>query len=347
MLAVGIGAEDVSQYLPQSADGVVVACENSPSSVTLSGHVEAVHNIKKRLDSQGIFARELKTGKAYHSPHMESVSVVYNGLLSKATRHLSSHDLEWRRTPACMISSVTGEEISSTHLDPSYWSDNLRNRVRFNTAVAALDTMDGLDTRICFIEIGPHSALAGPFKQICTAEKFDQCDYVPSLVRNHDDTAQLLSTAGSLFLKGFPVDLEAINSVELSDLATPSLKRRTPSLLVDLPPYQWNYDKTYWTEPRPSKEQRNLKHPRHDLLGSKISGMCFSPVNNLHSFPLSSIFPSQWTAKQHPYLQGDSATDNILGLSNNISVWRNVLRHQDVPWLRDHSVSSILIASRP
>ncbi len=286
MLAVGIGTAEVSQYLHQSADDVVIACENSPSSVTLSGHVEAVHNMKELLDSRSILTRELKTGKAYHSPYMEPVSIVYSELLSKATRHLTSHDFAWRRAPARMISSVTGEEISGTHLDASYWSDNLRNRVRFNTAVAALGTLNSLDASICFIEIGPHSALAGPFKQICAARKFDRFHYVPSLARNHDDTAQLLSAAGCLFLRDYPVDLEAINSTELSDPATLSLKRDTPSLLVDLPPYQWNYSKMYWTEPRPSMEQRNLKHARHDLLGSKISGVYFNPSE---LFPISCV----------------------------------------------------------
>ena len=273
MLAVGIGAQEVLQYLLPSSDDVVVACENSPNSVTLSGSVEAVRNIKKQLDSQRIFARELKTGKAYHSPQMEPVSIIYNELLSKATQNLSSQDLEWRRNAARMISSVTGEEISSRYIHESYWSDNLRERVRFNTAVASLGTAKDLDADICFIEIGPHSALAGPFKQICAAKSFDRFSYVPSFVRNHDDTTQLLSAAGYLSLKDYPVDFEAINSIEVSNRATLSPGHKTPSLLVDLPPYQWNYNKVYWTEPRSSAEQRNLKHARHDLLGSKISGM--------------------------------------------------------------------------
>ena len=303
MLAVGVGAEEVAQYLPESSDEVVIACENSPNSVTLSGNVEAVLDVKKTLDAQGVFARELKTGKAYHSPHMVPVSVVYNEMLSKATERLSSDDLAWQREPSRMVSSVTGEEISSGHLGPSYWSDNLRNRVRFSSAVAAIGKAEGLDGGFCFVEIGPHSALAGPFKQICKAEKLDRFNYIASLVRNNDDTSQLLSSAGSLFVKDYPVDLEAVNSIELSDRAmTPSLKRNKPSLLVDLPPYQWNYERTYWTEPRPSAQQRHLTHARHDLLGSKISG-----------------------------------------LSDRSAVWRNVLRHRDVPWLKDHTLGNAAI----
>ena len=286
MLAVGTGAEEVSQYLPESADGVVVACENSPNSVTLSGHVEALQRIKKLLDSRNIFARELKTGRAYHSAQMEPASAVYEELLSKAIQHLSSQDLAWRKAPARMISSVTGKEISGRYLHTSYWSDNLRNRVRFATAVGALDTVNGLDADLCFIEIGPHCALAGPFRQICTAQEFDRFYHVPSLVRNRDDTEQLLSAAGSLYLRNYPVDLEAVNFIGFSDEATFSSKHNTSSLLVDLPPYQWNYNKTYWTEPRPSMEQRNLKYARHDLLGSRIPGRCFSPSGHFSIFPI-------------------------------------------------------------
>lgn len=277
MLAVGLGAEEILEHLVDSNCDVVIACENSPNSDTLSGHVAALHEIKKRLDTKQIFSRELKTGKAYHSPHMEPVSVIYEGLLQHSFQKLSSDDFGWQRPRARMISSVTGTEITSPHVDVSYWSDNLRNRVWFSSAISAMGATADLDDVGCIVEIGPHSALAGPFKQICTASNLDRCTYIPTLVRSKNDATQLLSTAGSLFLQDYPLDLEVVNAIEPQNGRIPSPKVVTPLLLVDLPPYQWNYEKTYWAEPRPSAEQRRLKHPRHDILGSKISGKWQSP----------------------------------------------------------------------
>lgn len=272
MLAVGLGPEDVLRFMPDSESGVVIACENSPNSVTLSGQMTALHDIKKQLDREQIFARELKTGKAYHSPQMEGVSHVYNKLLSDSIELLNFDDLAWRQPRSRMISSVTGFEIFDEHLGVSYWSDNLRRRVRFSSAVSTLGAIPDMEDVNCVIEIGPHSALSGPFKQICIAHKLDRFTYIPTLVRNIDDASQLLFTAGSLFLAGYPLDLEAVNAIEPQNRTGQGLKCVTPLLLVDLPPYQWNYDKRYWAEPRPSAEQRSLNHLRHDILGSKVTG---------------------------------------------------------------------------
>lgn len=66
MAAVGLGAEETRRYL---ADRVVVACENSPASTTISGDADqlqvALANIKNALPDA--FARALKVEMAYHS----------------------------------------------------------------------------------------------------------------------------------------------------------------------------------------------------------------------------------------------------------------------------------------
>ena len=296
MLAAGVGVKEIAHFIEDLSEEVVVACENSPSSVTLSGSSTGIEKAKERLDSAKIFARELKTGKAYHSPHMSAVAPVYNNMLLRAYRTLDEESLEWRQPRATMISSVTGKEFIGDHVPIQYWSDNLRNRVRFDSAITTLgQTVEDVG---CMIEIGPHSALAGPFKQICLANNFDQYRYIPTFVRKSDDSIQLLKAAGELFLQGFPLDIEEVNRIESINDRIDLKKRGGPRLLVDLPPYQWNYEKRFWAEPRFSHEQRHPKHPRHDLLGSRI-----------------------------------------LGLSDHSLVWRNVLRHRDIPWLKDHRVS--------
>ena len=306
MLAAGVGVKEVDHFITDLSEDVVIACENSSSSVTLSGTFTGIQDAKKRLDSAKVFARELNTGKAYHSPQMSAVAVVYNELLSKAYQNLNEDSLEWRQPRTMMISSVTGEEYKEDYMPAQYWSDNLRSRVRFNSAIRTMGQTAGLKDIGCILEIGPHSALAGPFRQICLANNFDQYKYIPTLVRKSDDSVQLLKTAGELFLQGVPLDTDEINRFGSSSEGSNFRKHGGPRLLVDLPPYQWNYEKRFWAEPRFSHEQRHPKHPRHDLLGSRP-----------------------------------------LGLSENSLVWRNILRHRDIPWLKDHRVSSQLIAATP
>ncbi|KAH7311404.1 hypothetical protein B0I35DRAFT_357003 [Stachybotrys elegans] len=302
MLAVGLGRDQVQAYLPEDSAEVCIACENSPNSVTLSGQADGISKVYAKLKDEGVFARELKTGRAYHSPHMAAVGPTYDAILADALKVLSEDDLLWCRSRTQMISSVTGELVTSDQLPPGYWRANLQQRVLFDTAVHRMGSDSSFKDIGLVVEVGPHAALSGPFKQICLANKFSQFTYTPSLMRNKDDASQLLSVAGSLFLAGYPVDLEEVNDHDDPRSSSMIRKPKTSYLLVDLPPYQWNYEKQYWTEPRASAEQRSRVYPRHDLLGSRVSG-----------------------------------------LSTQSKAWTNILRHRDIPWLKDHSLGGTAI----
>lgn len=270
MLAVGIGVHEIQEFLPPEPEQVCIACENSPNSITLSGEAQSISQLREILSSKGLFARELKTGRAYHSPHMQPVGEAYDAMLAQTATVLTENDALWRRERSPMISSVTGEPIVGESLPEGYWSMNLKQRVLFSTAVERMGSDKEFNEVAYALEVGPHAALSGPFKQICLANKFDRFTYISSMERNKDDANQLLSVAGSLFLAGYNVDLEEVNSTEETEMIR---KPKTQYLLVDLPPYQWNYEKDYWAEPRGSAEQRSRAYPRHDLLGSRISGL--------------------------------------------------------------------------
>lgn len=66
MAAIGLGYDEVVKWLKP---GVVIACENSPSSVTLSGDADALKSVLSTIQKQHpqVFQRLLKVNKAYHS----------------------------------------------------------------------------------------------------------------------------------------------------------------------------------------------------------------------------------------------------------------------------------------
>lgn len=66
MAAIGLSSQDTSVFLK---DGVVVACENSPSSTTISGDLHQLKEVVKSIKAQrpDILARELQVDMAYHS----------------------------------------------------------------------------------------------------------------------------------------------------------------------------------------------------------------------------------------------------------------------------------------
>lgn len=66
MAAVGLGCDEVTPFL---SDGVMVACQNSPKSVTLSGDVQPLEDALKAIGETlpGTFTRALKVDVEYHS----------------------------------------------------------------------------------------------------------------------------------------------------------------------------------------------------------------------------------------------------------------------------------------
>lgn len=271
MMAVGLGAEDVSPFLEGLSGKVTIACHNSPSSVTLSGDAPMLEKVKSELDARGIFARSVKTGgKAYHSHHMGPVAAEYEKLIKQA-RAYASFDLP-SLSNATMVSSVTNSKISDgTVMDEQYWSANLRSPVLFNQAIQTIATDSEFADVDMLIEIGPHSALSGPIHQICGAFGFDKLGYLPTILRGANSASQLLKVAGELFLRDYPIDMDRVTVIEEA-LPKGQIHLVKGSVLVDLPTYQWNYAKTLWAEPRQSIEHRAPKHARHDVLGGRMPG---------------------------------------------------------------------------
>lgn len=253
MMAVGTGEADANNHIKKlKSSGVVVACINSPSSVTVSGDAAGIEELQESLQAQGIFARRLKVDTAYHSHHMKAVSGEYLNKLEG----FESGSLD---PSVRFFSTVTGEE-KHKGFDASYWVDNLISQVRFSDAIERLGKELGQGP-FNFIEVGPHKALAGPIRQSLAALQAVGLSYryIPTLARDQDSVVALLTTGSNLFVAGSEIDVGAVASLGIS---SPS-----PKVLGDLPHYHWNHTQDFWSEPRLSKDFRCRPHPHHDLLG--------------------------------------------------------------------------------
>ncbi|KAL4901000.1 hypothetical protein BDW74DRAFT_182333 [Aspergillus multicolor] len=248
MAAVGLGKDAVLPFLSELA-GVGVACENSGSSITLSGDLEALQQavdaIKRQNDQA--FVRKLAVEMAYHSEHMKLVGDTYRELISK---HLVASP---PKIP--FYSSVYGGKVLSlaSDFESRYWQENLESPVLFHTAVKAL--LKEMP-RMVHVEVGPHHALRGPLRQIYQ-EACISVQHIATLTRGENDTRAILSTLGQLFTAGLPVTLPSEPAV------------RPGRVLSDLPAYPWHYERAYWAETRVMHNWRFRKHAPHDLLGSR------------------------------------------------------------------------------
>ena len=260
MLAVGASQHETQDLIDATPDaGVRVACVNSPSSTTVSGDIKGISLIQELADKKSIWNRRLQVDVAYHSHHMDLVSGKYEELLG-----------EIHPTPCASVdffSSLKGCKVDPTSLTTSYWVENLKSPVLFSPAATELcettrpDNKRGVDI---LVEVGPHSALQGPVRQILQAleGKYDTVRSLPSLKRNEHGPTSLLNLVSLLWMSGCELQIGHINF--------PASSSALPVVLTDLPPYQWNHSKRYWHDGRINLERRSYSVPRHDLLGSRV-----------------------------------------------------------------------------
>nr|ALQ32960.1 putative polyketide synthase [Fusarium scirpi] len=266
MAAIGMGAEDVEKYLQS---GVVIACENSPKSVTIAGDTEAVEATVDVIKSSrpGVLARLLQVDMAYHSHHMREIGDDYQNLMKD--------QISPRKPTKVFLSSVTGQPlIEASDFGPRYWQRNMESRVLFSPAVSAIIKQQNIKNPV-FLEIGPHSALAGPLRQI-QSKHSTSSPYVSVLTRHQNDEECFLTCVGNLFTLNARVDL------------TKAIPKG--SVLPDLPRYPWNHSERHWYESRLTKEWREREFKYHDLLGIRVpestdSNVLFRNLFHLNNAP--------------------------------------------------------------
>ncbi|KAI1181174.1 ketoacyl-synt-domain-containing protein [Nemania sp. FL0916] len=256
MIAVGGSKEEFEPLISEVKSGEIrIACHNSPTSLTISGDEAGIDELKKIAEEKQLFNRKLFVDTAYHSHHMNLLAKDYQESISDVQPPVS--------TDVRFHSSLLGRRIDGLELEPSYWVQNLTCAVRFNEAVQSmLQPIDGHRTGVnMLLELGPHSALQGPLKQILKAVGGDaaKVPYISALARKKDAVETALDVAASLFTKGAVLDFEAINFPK---------QCKSPMLLNDLPRYPWNYSAKYWHESRFTQLHKSRSAPRNDILGT-------------------------------------------------------------------------------
>ncbi|PYI12323.1 putative polyketide synthase [Aspergillus sclerotiicarbonarius CBS 121057] len=260
MCAIGLGETDCANMLERYQGRVVLAAVNSPSSCTLSGDVDGIQSIVAECNENGTFCRALRVDMAYHSHHMLPLAPAYERAMNAVNvRPITGN-------PTCeMFSSVTRQTLTSSDCVPSYWRDNMVSCVRFLDALGQLATNVNPDV---FIEIGPHPALKGPAGDALTSMGKTEYQYLHSCFRGQPDHEAMLNAAGSMIAANLPVLAGQVNAAQ----ACHGLKSTYTAgrVLTNLPTYHWDHSTGFWAESRLSKNVRERRFPRHQLLGARF-----------------------------------------------------------------------------
>lgn len=322
MMAVGLSAPDVEEYIRRvPVSTVVVACENSPVSVTLSGDKAQILYLAQEMDEDGVSHRVLVVSTAYHSHHMHLISQSYQQSIEGVRPILSPQGPR-------MFSSVTGREIFAPQVGAEYWSKNLTSPVLFSQAFSNM--YEAVKPKIV-LEVSPAITLATPIQEIVASlamgKATTELPHIPFLKRNEHASVSALTALGSLWARGCTADFSWVYRSKEGPL---------PQLLVDLPPYPFNHSKSYWFESHLGAALRERSHGREDLIGAPLA----------ESTPRSSCWRGFLRLDENPWLTDHKVQKVIIyPASGLITMALEAARQCSAPSLRvdSYRISNFLI----
>jgi acyl transferase domain-containing protein/NADPH:quinone reductase-like Zn-dependent oxidoreductase len=246
MAAVFADERRVRAVIAARSNDVSIAALNNAGEVVISGLRDAVEEVARTLEAEGVDVRRLTISVASHSPLIEPVLDEFARIgdtIAYGPPHID------------IVSNLTGTFAGPEDFQSgSYWRRQIRNPVRFSDGVRALRDR-GVEV---FVEIGPKATLVGMAQRCIEAP---DASWLTSLQPNQPARSHILRTLGALYVRGVPIDWRGV----LSSLG--------PAKRVVLPTYPFERER-HWAAPAPRSaaiSSRVGRTSRHPLLGARIS----------------------------------------------------------------------------
>ncbi|MER7420885.1 SDR family NAD(P)-dependent oxidoreductase [Micromonospora peucetia] len=278
MLAVNASEADVLPTLDGLADLVGVAAVNGPTSVVVSGAVDALDEVEQTWKDRGARTRRLTVSHAFHSPLMQPMLAEFRAVLDRLT---------FAEPALPVVSNLTGALAEPDEIRTAdYWVRHVREAVRYADGVAALRAA-GVDT---FLEIGPQSVLTAMAADILPAD--DGVLAVSAQRKDRPEGHALLAALAELHVHGVPVTWAQWFG-------------GSGATQVDLPTYAFQRQR-YWPEAGAGwtgdVTAVGLRPARHPLLGAAVG------VAHAEGF----LFTGRLARRTHPWISDHVVFDTVL-----------------------------------
>ncbi|RDV37166.1 SDR family NAD(P)-dependent oxidoreductase [Bradymonadaceae bacterium TMQ3] len=227
MCAVRMSADELRDVLSTCDADVVIANDNSPTQVVISGSVEAIEAAENFLDEQLITFIRLPVATAFHSPIVAEAAPAFGEFLGEqAIGELSCQ----------AFANVSAEAYTPDDADAIRQSlqNQISSPVRFVEMIRAMHTQGAR----CFVEIGPQGVLSGLVKRILSGEEFEA---IALDARGKDDVTALFEALGKLSALGITLDFAAL----WEGYALPSDPRERPRSKFTIKLNGANYGRPY------------------------------------------------------------------------------------------------------
>ncbi|MFF7634693.1 SDR family NAD(P)-dependent oxidoreductase [Kitasatospora sp. NPDC008050] len=226
MIAIQATEDELREHLTSQ---VSIAALNSPDSTVISGDPAEAGHIADHFKTLGRKTKHLHVSHAFHSPHMDPILDEFHTEAAQLTYH----------EPKIPIVS----ELATTHplTTPGYWTDHIRQAVRFTDAVRTLHE-HGVTTTL---ELGPDPVLT---------TLTDTPLAIPTLRADRPEADTFNAALAHLHTHGHPVTWP------------------TTGHQIDLPTYPFQRER-YWlspAKPGASAATLGLGSADHPLLGASV-----------------------------------------------------------------------------
>ncbi|MFB7256180.1 type I polyketide synthase [Streptomyces nojiriensis] len=197
MVSVPLPAKEVRERIaPWGEERISVAAVNGPSSVVVSGEVQALEELLASCEADGVRAKRIAVDYASHSAQVELLREELDTLLAPIAP---------RAAEVPFLSTVTGEWVSGTELDAGYWFRNLRQTVELEQATRTL-LEQGFGV---FVESSPHPVLTVGMQET-VEDAGREAAILGSLRRNEGGLERFWLSLGEAYVRGVAVDWDAV-----------------------------------------------------------------------------------------------------------------------------------------
>ncbi|WP_454561929.1 type I polyketide synthase [Mycobacterium haemophilum] len=239
MLSVHTGVDDIHEWLSENGDVLDIAAVNGPAHVIVTGMADRLEQLAKDFLVRGIETSRVRIHTAAHSRHLDDQLSIFAERLGQV--------IPGPETGVRFVSTVEGRILDARHLHDQYWVRNLRETVRFDSAVnAALAEGAG-----AFVEIGPNPVLVDTLTKLIGEQRLATA----TLHRNGHARRDLLELSARLHIHGTAISPSAFAVAGRS---------------VNLPRYPWQH-RRYWAE-SDWQRQAQGQSERQQMIESSVSG---------------------------------------------------------------------------
>ncbi|PTB62127.1 ketoacyl-synt-domain-containing protein [Trichoderma citrinoviride] len=224
MLAIRSSVDQIQTYLDSTLHDV--ACINGPQDTVVSGCVDDIEELARKLTDSGLKATRVNVPFAFHSAQVDPVLDGLEAIASQVTFHSP-------RVPiGCPLLGKTFHAGEMPSFEAKHISRHCREAVNFHGVLQSAKADGVISEKTTWIELGPHTVCSTLLK----ANLGQDVTAVPSLMRNKDGWQVLTSSLATLYCQGLTItwdeyhrDFEGCKEV------------------LPLPAYSWD-NKRYWIE---------------------------------------------------------------------------------------------------